>query len=279
MLSGISLGGTEFCYNNPLNVSDKLPFKQRWGNEREGYIAWSNCCAPNVTRALAQVSNYAYNLADDGLYVNLYGSNHLVTKTIDGDKIEVAQQTNYPWDGKVTLKIVKAPKKPFSVYLRIPGWSEGTTITVNNEKIDDEVVSASYSKISRKWKKGDVIELNIPMPVQLMQGNPLVEEVKNQVAVKRGPVVYCLETDDLSKKVDINTIVLDIDSEFTMNNINISNRNLVGIKTQAFVEKTNWEKALYKPITKDKEQLEINLVPYFSWGNRTKGEMTVWLAY
>ncbi|WP_308991000.1 glycoside hydrolase family 127 protein [Mariniflexile litorale] len=279
VLSGISLEGTEFCYNNPLNVSDNLPFKQRWGSEREGYIAWSNCCAPNVTRTLAQVNNYAYNVSKEGLYVNLYGSNHLKTKTLKGENIEIEQQTNYPWDGKVVLKITKAPKGDYAILLRIPGWSRGATVSVNNGLIQEEVVTGSYTKLSKKWKKGDVIELNIPMPVELMQANPLVEETKNQVAVKRGPIVYCLETEDISKKVDINTIVLDVNSNFTTDKININNRDFITIKAKAFLDSGNWEKSLYQPISINKQQVGITLVPYFAWGNRSKGEMTVWMPY
>ncbi|MFI1745636.1 aceric acid hydrolase [Thalassobellus sediminis] len=279
VLSGISLEGTKFCYNNPLSVSSNMPFKQRWGSEREGYIAWSNCCAPNVTRTLAQVSNYAYNVSKEGLYVNLYGSNHLITKSIEGDKIELEQITNYPWDGNIQLKVIKAPKKDFTLFLRIPGWSQKSTITINGNMVHEDVVSGSYSRISKKWKKGDVIELNIPMPVELMQGNPLVEEIKNQVAIKRGPIVYCLESEDISKTTDINNIVLDIDSQFTTNKIKIANREVHAIKGKAFVEKGDWNKTLYKPISKEKETVEINLVPYFSWGNRSKREMTVWMPY
>lgn len=279
VLSGISLKGTEFCYNNPLNVSDNLPFKQRWGNEREGYIAWSNCCAPNVTRTLAQVNNYAYNVSKEGLYVNLYGSNHLVTKSIDGDKIELEQSTNYPWDGKIILKILKAPKKDFSVFLRIPGWSQGATISINNSRDNTEVISGSYSKIMKKWKKGDIIELNIPMPVELMQANPLVEEIKNQVAVKRGPVVYCLESTDLAVKVNINNITLDVNSKLNIEKINLEGREVIALNGKGFLENNNWEKVLYKPLSKDKKEINIKLVPYFSWGNRTKGEMTVWMPF
>jgi DUF1680 family protein len=133
VLSGISLEGKEFFYNNPLNVSKDLPFKQRWSKEREGYIALSNCCAPNVTRTIAEVSNYAYSFSKEGLYVNLYGSNNLNSTTLSGEKIEIEQQTNYPWDGKVTLKIVKAPKEAYAFLLRIPGWSQGTTISINGK--------------------------------------------------------------------------------------------------------------------------------------------------
>ncbi len=281
VLSGINLEGDKFCYNNPLNVSNDLPFQQRWGNEREGYIALSNCCAPNVTRTIAEVSNYAYNFSKEGLYVNLYGSNNLNSTTLTGEKIEIEQQTNYPWDGKITLKIVKAPKDVYAFLLRIPGWSNGTAISVNGKKINDAIASGSYQKIAQKWKKGDVIELNIPMPVELMQANPLVEEVKNQVAVKRGPIVYCLESHELPSNTKVNNVVLDLNSKFTTDFIKIDNRELLTITASSSIAKDNsWDKKLYKPISvKENKQHTIKLIPYFAWGNHGRGEMSVWLSH
>jgi DUF1680 family protein len=281
VLSGISLEGKEFCYNNPLNVSNDLPFKQRWGNEREGYITFSNCCAPNVTRTVAEVSNYAYSFSKEGVYVNLYGSNTLKSNTESGDKIEVEQQTNYPWDGKISLKIVKAPKNDYAFFLRIPGWSEGASISVNGKMVNDKIVSGTYSKIVQKWKKGDVIELNIPMPVELMQANPLVEEVKNQIAVKRGPIVYCLESKQLPANTSVNDIILNLNSKFTTDFIKIDNRNLLSINASSSVNPdSSWDKKLYKPIsTKEGKTFAIKLIPYFAWGNQGKGEMTVWMSH
>ena len=281
VLSGISLEGKEFFYNNPLNVSKDLPFKQRWSKEREGYIALSNCCAPNVTRTIAEVSNYAYNFSKEGLYVNLYGSNNLNSTTLAGEKIEIEQQTNYPWDGKVTLKIVKAPKEVYAFLLRIPGWSQGATISVNGKNINEAIASGSYQKIAQKWKKGDVIELNIPMPVQLMQANPLVEEVKNQVAVKRGPIVYCLESNELPANTKVNDVILDVNSKFTTDFIKIDNRQLLSITASSSVTSDNsWDKKLYKPLSaKDNKEYTVKLIPYFAWGNHGKGEMSVWLSH
>lgn len=279
VLSGVSLEGTEFNYNNPLNVSDNLPFEQRWGSKREGYITLSNCCAPNVTRTLAEVNNYAYSLSEEGLYVNLYGSNDLISSSLSGETIEVEQQTNYPWDGKVLLKVIKAPKDNFAFFLRIPGWSLGSTITVNNKIIHDEVTSGAYSKVQGTWKKGDIIELNMPMPVELMQANPLVEETKNQVAVKRGPIVYCLESEDVSTEVDINKVILDLNSEFTLKSTKINDRELVSITAKAFIESNNWDKKLYQPIGQNNSIVQIDLIPYFFWGNRLQKEMTVWLNF
>lgn len=281
VLSGMDLEGEKFLYNNPLNVSNDLPFHQRWGNEREGYIALSNCCAPNVTRTVAEVGNYAYNISKEGLYVNLYGSNQLKTKSLNGEEIEIEQQTNYPWDGKITLKIVKAPKDLQNFFLRIPGWSQNAEVLVNNSKITDKIVSGTYLKLNQKWKKGDVIELNLPMPVELMEANPLVEEVKNQVAVKRGPLVYCLESDQLPAKVSVNDVALNLKSNFVTNNFILNNRNLVSIDAEAVINSNNsWNKTLYKPLSsKNADAVQVKLIPYFAWGNKGKGEMTVWMSH
>ncbi|MBF4470492.1 glycoside hydrolase family 127 protein [Flavobacterium sp. HJJ] len=281
VLSGISLDGKEFFYNNPLNVSNDLPFKQRWSKEREGYIALSNCCAPNVTRTIAEVSNYAYSFSKEGLYVNLYGSNNLNSTTLSGEKIEIEQQTNYPWDGKVTLKVIKAPKDIYAFLLRIPGWSAGAAISVNGKNRNETIVSGAYQKIVQKWKKGDVIELNIPMPVELMQANPLVEEVKNQVAVKRGPLVYCLESNELPANVSVNNIVLNVNSKFTTDFIKINNRELLSITASSSILSDNsWNKKLYQPIsTNEGVKVSIKFIPYYAWGNHGKGEMAVWLSH
>ncbi|GEL10514.1 hypothetical protein SAMN05192550_0447 [Flavobacterium glycines] len=280
VLSGMNLDGNKFCYNNPLNVSADLPFEQRWSNTREGYIALSNCCAPNVTRTVAEVANYAYSLTNKGLYVNLYGSNNLNTTTEEGAAIQLHQQTNYPWDGAITITIDKAPKGNYALFLRIPGWSNGATIKVNGEEIGANAASGSYVTVERQWKKGDVVSLNIPMPVQLMEANPLVEETKNQVAVKRGPIVYCLESDGISKPGSVNEVILDTNSDFKTETIQLNNRNLISITAKASFDANSWDsKKLYQPLKQTKEQLSLRLVPYFSWGNGNSKEMTVWFSH
>jgi DUF1680 family protein len=279
VLSGMNLEGNKFFYNNPLNVSVDLPFQQRWGNVREGYIALSNCCAPNVTRTVAEVGNYAYSLTKEGLYVNLYGSNHLNTNTEEGSKIHLHQETNYPWDGAISINIDTAPKEEYSLFLRIPGWSNGATIRINNKLVNANIVSGTYLKLEQKWKKGDVISLNIPMPVEVMQANPLVEETRNQVAVKRGPIVYCLESEGISKKSSINEVVLNVNSDFKIQNIQKNNRNLVAITAQGFLNANSWDKKLYQPLKDTKETISLQLVPYFAWGNGASKEMSVWFLH
>ena len=279
VLSGMNLEGNKFFYNNPLNVSVDLPFQQRWGNVREGYIALSNCCAPNVTRTVAEVGNYAYSLTKEGLYVNLYGSNNLNTNTEEGSKIHLHQETNYPWDGAISINIDTAPKEEYALFLRIPGWSNGATVRINNKVVNANIVSGTYLKLEQKWKKGDVISLNIPMPVEVMQANPLVEETRNQVAVKRGPIVYCLESEGISKKSSINEVVLNINSDFKIQNIQKNNRNLVAITAQGFLNANSWDKKLYQPLKDTKEAISLQLVPYFAWGNGASKEMSVWFLH
>ncbi|WP_281765249.1 aceric acid hydrolase [Neptunitalea lumnitzerae] len=279
VLSGISLDGDEFCYNNPLNVSKHLPFDQRWGSKREGYITLSNCCAPNVTRTLAEINNYAYSLGKNGLYVNLYGSNHLSTTLQNGKRIEITQSTNYPWDGNITLNIDKISNDEMSIYVRIPSWSSGGTLSVNKTTVSDQLLPGTYFEIKRKWKKGDSIELNIPMEVALMESNPLVEETRNQIAVKRGPIVYCLESDKLPENTSINQVSIDKALNFETVKTTINSREFLGLETLINFKDTTWNGILYKPKSFESKQLKVVFVPYYCWGNRSLDEMTVWLNY
>ncbi|HEY0679522.1 MAG TPA: beta-L-arabinofuranosidase domain-containing protein, partial [Chitinophagaceae bacterium] len=277
VLSGISLNGKNFLYTNPLAFSDQLPFQQRWSKDRVPYISLSNCCPPNVVRTIAEVSNYAYSISDKGLWINLYGSNALNTKLKDGTGVQLLQQTDYPWDGRVTIKIENDPKKRFSVFLRIPGWSKNATLKVNGEaqKLPSP---GEYAEINKTWQKGDVIELIMPMPAVMMEANPLVEETRNQVAVKRGPIVYCLESADVPAGYKVFDIGLKPGTEFKTVKLNISGSNIVTLECNGqFAGNGKWNDQLYKEIVADNQKIPVRLVPYYSWGNRGHAEMAVWL--
>ncbi|PZX50974.1 aceric acid hydrolase [Algoriphagus chordae] len=279
VLSGTDLGGTNFNYTNPLRVDDDLPFEFRWSKEREPYISKSNCCPPNVVRTVAESQNYAYALSKKGLIVNMYGSNSLKTKLLDGTDLEVNQETDYPWDGSIKLEIKKSSGNPFAIDMRIPAWSENAEIKVNGEKIEINAVSGTYASLSRNWKKGDVIELYLPMPVRLMEANPLVEETRNQVAVMRGPIVYCIESPDI-KGARIFDVKIPSDILFTPVKEDIDGAQIAFLDGKALLEtEKSWEAELYRPINSETElkEFEIRLVPYFSWGNRGESEMSVWI--
>ncbi len=276
ILSGVSLNGLDFCYTNPLAVSDKFPYTMRWSGGRIPYIALSNCCPPNTVRTISEVQNYVYNLSNDGLYVNLYGGSQLKTNLKNGENIQVTQTTDYPWDGQISLTIDKAPKKSFTLSMRIPGWCKGATISVNGQKQEANLTSGSYAQINRTWKDGDKVELNLPMEAKLIETNPLVEETRNQIAVKRGPVVYCLESSDLSKK-DIFQVVIPSDIKLAPIQMNIDNSKFMALEGQAYIENNKWDNTLYREVSPVEKLNSVKLIPYYAWGNRGKSDMTVWM--
>ncbi len=279
ILSGISLNGTKFLYTNPLSYSDDLPFQQRWSKDRVGYIALSNCCPPNVVRTIAEVNNYLYSVSDKGLWFNLYGGSKLSTKLKDGSLVKLTQETAYPWDGNIRVSFESAPSKAFSVMMRIPGWCKGATLKINGKEQQEELTAGTYATITRKWKKGDNIELILPMNATLVESNPLVEETRNQVAVKRGPVVYCLEAKDLPQNVNIFDVAIPSNAAFTHKEITVSSSNLVALEGEGILTgKKNWSNQLYREISQDKpESVKIRLVPYYAWGNRGHTDMEVWI--
>ncbi len=278
LLGAISLDGLRHFYTNPLAVSNVISPSLRWSKDREEYITFCNCCPPNTIRTIAEISNYFYGHSDKGLWIHQYGSSTLNTTIKDKGELKLTQKTDYPWDGEVNISIDKAPKKEFSVFLRIPGWAKDASVQVNGETIDASIQRGSYVEINRKWKKGDEIALNIPMTVMLMQSNPLVEENRNQVAVQRGPVVYCLEQTDLPKGESIYDVVIPSNIELKPEKITIANSQITALKGEALRYNNDHESSLYSEISDNPAKKQtIRLVPYYAWDNRGPDEMTIWL--
>ncbi len=279
VLSGISLNGKNFLYTNPMSYSDSLPFQQRWSKDRVPYIKLSNCCPPNVVRTIAEVSDYAYSIADKGLYFNLYGGNALNTVLKNGSKLKLDQQTEYPWDGKVVITMKQVPAKAYSLFLRIPGWCKGASLMVNGQAVNASLVSGQYAEVNRKWKAGDKVELSLPMPVQLMEANPLVEEVRNQVAVKRGPVVYCLESVDLPKGQKVFNVAIPAKNDLKPELIKIENSPIMSLTGSVDVRnQSNWTNKLYREVgSVDASKVNVRLIPYYAWGNRGHVDMETWI--
>ncbi|MFD2720628.1 glycoside hydrolase family 127 protein [Hymenobacter monticola] len=280
VLSGISLDGQRFLYTNPLAYSDALPFHQRWSKDRVDYISLSNCCPPNVVRTIAEVNNYVYSTSDKGLWVNLYGGSTLNTKLKDGAPLKLRQETNYPWDGAVKLTLDQAPKKAFSMFLRVPGWCEGATVLVNGKPVAATLTPGSYAEINRQWKAGDRVELSLPMPAQLVEANPLVEETRNQVAVKRGPIVYCLEAKDLPASQKLSGLTLPAAASFTPQHQQVENSDVVFLTGQATLmpAAAQWGSQLYRKLPAEKPAtVPVTLIPYYAWGNRGHADMEVWI--
>lgn len=278
ILSGINLKGNEFFYTNPLSSFDNFPYTLRWAGGRQAYIKLSNCCPPNVIRTIAEISDYAYSISDKGIYCNLYSGNQLSTKLKDGSVVKLAQESNYPWSDRIVIKMQQVPSKKFSLFLRIPSWCSKASITVNDQPVEN-IHAESYAEIERAWKKNDSIVLTLPMKTKLMESNPLVEDSRNMVAVKRGPVVYCLESTDLSKDEKVADIVIPASIQFTPQPINIAGSEVLALtgKASCRVNNNNWQNRLYQEFSSKTKETTIRLVPYYTWANRGHSEMSVWL--
>jgi DUF1680 family protein len=278
ILSGVSLTGTEYFYVNPMRVVDPMPVKLRFSRTRQKFFT-SFCCPPNVVRTIAEVGGYAYSKTDDAILVNLYGSNTLETE-LTGGKVKLTQQTNYPWDGKIKITINECPDKEFAIKLRIPGWATGCIVAVNRSQlVMPNKLQSEYLDFRRQWKPDDIIELNLPMPAELIEANPLVEETTNQVVVKRGPVVYCLESADLPKDVRVGNVKIPAAAKLsTRYDANLLDGVGVVETTAIATSPVKWNGELYRPKQPASvKDIPLRLVPYYAWANRGAGEMSVWL--
>ncbi|MBD1435009.1 glycoside hydrolase family 127 protein [Sphingobacterium sp. DN00404] len=275
VLSGISLDGDKFLYTNPLSYSSNLPFQQRWSKKRVPYISLSNCCPPNVVRTIAEVSSYAYSVSDDAVWVNLFGGNILNTE-YKGQKIKISQESNYPWDGDASFVVEELPAN-YALKLRIPGWADDAKIMKNNKEVAFQT-EKGYAILSAGLKKGDRITLQLPMNVTFMEANPLVEEARNQVAVMRGPVVYCLEKADVPENTDIFDLKINASSSFEPVEESVLGQSIVFLQGNAYTDNTEKWNTLYRKVSADEQEaVSVKLVPYFAWGNRSFGDMSVWL--
>lgn len=278
VLSGVSLDGLRFFYTNPLRISKDFPYTLRWSKEREVYIKLCNCCPPNTVRTLTEVQNYSYSLSKDTVWCNLYGGNVLETVLNGKDKIKLSQTTDYPWDGNIKITVDKAPKKAFALNMRIPEWCASYTLKVNGEVVPTDNKSNVYKAVNRVWKKGDVVELLLDMPVVLLESNPLVEETRNQTVVKRGPLVYCLEGIDAKGAKSIDNVMIPADIKFTPRKTVIDGSSIVVLDgTARLTDEASWTNTLYRPVEKSSGNVNITLIPYYAWGNRGKMDMTVWM--
>lgn len=295
VLSGMALDGTNFFYVNPLRNTDPLPVELRWQHQRVPFVS-SFCCPPNLARTLAGLSQFAYAqsggsdasspgkpgdggvAATSAIWVNLYGGSVLETELPGVGKVKLAQETEYPWSGRVRIKILSETQKGFALNLRIPGWAKDASVRLNLQPAQP-AKPGSYFELPRQWQAGDIVDLDLPMPVRMMEANPLVEETVNQVAFQRGPVVYCLESPDLPSGVKITDVRVPAGMRFFAR---FDPRLLGGVVVLDGKVLTRagegWNGKLYREVLSDKFQTNnVKLIPYSVWQNRGPSEMSVWL--
>ncbi len=276
VLSGMSLNGTNFFYVNPLRQLGEMPSELRWPRQRVPYVS-SFCCPPNLVRTIAEAGGYAYAKSDMSLCVNLYGGSIVTTTLADGQTVSLVQTTEYPWSGHVRLEVTASGLSPFSLKLRIPGWTRTAAVHVNHARANQPAIPGSYLELKRKWHRGDVVEIDFPMPVQLMEANPHVEETLHQAAVKRGPLVYCLESLDLPHGIRLTDVTVPARAKFAERQD--KSLGAIVLESKVLAESTgDWSGRLYRELEpRPAKEIAVRWIPYFCWANRGPWEMSVWL--
>ncbi len=289
LLASISLDGSEYFYTNPLRQVRDLPYPLRRPGDtgrhpvpspppsderlRERYLSCF-CCPPNIARTLARFHERAASVSADGLFVHQYGGSAI---DLAGGALSLREDSDYPWSERIAFTVTGATDGGLPVHLRIPGWSSGATLTVNGEALPVSD-AGTYTRINRPWAEGDVIELVLPMPVRVRRGHRLAEEITNQVAVQRGPVVYALESTDLPEGVVLEQAAFRRGAGFDVSQGEIAGSSVTLLTTELAVIPDTEEDALYSDL--DDAVLDsapVTLIPYFAWGNRGRSEMSVWL--
>lgn len=285
ILPGISLDGKDYFYVNALKKLDDYQWPLRWSRTRQANIPVSFCCPPNVVRTIAEAHNYVYALSPATVWVNLYAASTLDTAWTDGTRIKLRQETDYPWNGAVKLILEEVPAGETTLKLRIPGWlkPDALSIKINGSSVLAAFQPGTYAELKRTWRKGDTVQFDMKFAPVLLEANPLVEETLNQVAVKHGPLVYCLESNDLPAGVSLGDIALSLTHsphafEFKREQIAGADVRTLSLPALA-LPRTTWAAGqLYREVTAvPPRDTRIKLVPYYAWGNRGDTEMTVWL--
>jgi len=275
-LDGLSLSGDRFFYGNPL--------ASRGQHQRREWFGTA-CCPANIARLVASLGNYIYAKSDDAIYVNLFvGSN--TDLQIGASKVGVKMETNYPWEGKVKLMIDPVKNSKFGLYLRVPGWAQGQTSTSDlydladfgsaviylkiNGKDEAVRIENGYLIINREWKKGDVVMYELPMQTNKVIAREELKQDKNRIALQRGPVVYCVEGADNNGKAW--NVIIPENTKFEAIDYKVLDEPVKALTAEVPVVTVGEDGLSLKT-----EKKKIIAIPYYTWANRGKNEMQVWL--
>jgi len=281
-LSGVSLSGDRFFYPNPLECD--LKFRFNHGDLQRSPWFGCSCCPSNVVRFMPSILGYVYAQRDNDLYVNLFLAGK-ATVELNGSPVEVVQETDYPWQGKVRITVRPTGSQPFTMRIRIPAWARGQvlpsdlyryadatpslwSLTINGETVRPPI-EHGYAVLDRTWQSGDVVELDLPMSVRRVLSNDLVEPNRGRVAFERGPLVYCVEGADHEGRV-LDRWIPD-DARFTPEHL----ADLLGGITVLRGEGQAVQRA--EDGTVRSQPAEVTMIPYYAWCHRGENEMMVWM--
>jgi DUF1680 family protein len=261
-LSGISLDGTRFFYGNPLAAYENLIPHGNDGNSPDYYrrSGWFGCacCPPNLARLMASLGEYLISVKEDELAVHLYVQGEAKLQ-LKGQSIIVKQETKYPWDGEIKLRLDMLDVIPFSMKLRIPGWCK------------------KYEVFIQVWNPGDEVQLKLYMSIERVYAHPDIKQNVGSVALQRGPIVYCLEQVD--HESPIRRMVLSNTAQITAELKPDLLNGVIVLRGNALVaDSADWEGTLYRTEKPKYSACSFTAIPYYAWANREPGEMRVWIT-
>jgi len=265
-LSGLSRDGEHYFYANPLE-SDGTPTRWDWHT--------CPCCTMNVSRLVASVGGYFLSTAADGVAFHLYGGIDTEVE-IAGTMVGLREISTYPWSGDIRIEVEPAVPTTFDLKLRIPGWSRGAKVAVNGVSVDIAEAVNGYLTIHRDWFAGDVVTLDLPMPPVRLYAHPGVIMDAGRVALKRGPLVYCLEEVD-NPGGRVQRLKLPRKAELMAETRADLFDGIVVLTAQAAaIDERDWQ-TLYRTTPPQETPARLTAIPYYLWSNRGQGSMMVWV--
>jgi DUF1680 family protein len=275
VLSSLNLQGDHFFYVNPLEVSrEGETEKQRLHLFTGHRKAWYGCacCPPNLARLFSSLGGYFYSRTADAFIIHQFGSS-TVSFDLHGQPVTLRQETRYPWDGEVRLTIATDQPVTFDMRVRVPHWATSVDFAVNGEVLRPEMIKG-YAVMRRTWQAGDTVLMRMTMPVERVRAHPRVAANAGKVAITRGPMVYCLESVDNGP--NLHGLCLPEDSRMETAFMPDLLGGIVVITGQALREQSPGG-ALYQTGGPHRQEARITAVPYYTWDNRSEGDMLVWI--
>lgn len=269
-LSGLSLDGKAFFYENPLEIlraekgrHTSNNAKQRFPITRRQEVFSCSCCPPNVTRFIAAFGDYMYSTDADHLYVHQFAQSNAAFHVGDSD-VTITQKTMYPNDGRVQLTVCGLNGKKLCV--RIPSWSIDTKF---NKPYSVEKGYAVFDVDADTFE----LEAIFDMTPRIMAAHPLVFADNGRFALQAGPIVYCLEEEDNGD--NLRDIAVCRNAEFEVEFDEFFGANVIQVK--AVRSDINGCNCLYRPVEQMKTQeITAKFIPYFGFANRSDCDMLVW---
>lgn len=284
VLSSPGLEGASYLYVNPLQVQNgryvRALVDTGTGDDRLR-PAWHNCacCPPNVMRLLSSLSHYLATVDSAGVQIHQFASASLDFSLKD-QPVKLVIETNYPWEGTIAIMVQEGPAEPWQLSLRLPRWCKGYTVALNGAPITPTLAANGYLQIAHPWQPNDVLRVDLQMEPLFLAPHPRIDAVRGCVALQRGPLLYCFESQDQPDGVELQDVQVMAEAEMVETAVPpFENMQLIQVSGQ--MNRVAWGDALYRSLTDlpatAADPVKLTAIPYFAWGNRGMKSMRVWL--